>query len=504
MRTNRTVGIILALAVLNTVAGAQNLAYLKEFPSVDQVLKAETTGDPKQTAVLQLTALAELKELVKVLAGDRQYRDLTQDEGRLMQSYSTAFNNIATDSDKAWPGPQGKWRRFSLNINDHYYSYNDPRFGSDTLLFQKLLPPDIRTRLEQELTREGQVHEAFVKMQAEQDARVKAQAQADAASSPLNTAPLTEILMMKDSTPARRCLELGHSPMECTTKGFVGMIGMFGANLGQSRMKPGLSMSGIYKSRDGQVLDFNSESVSIGGCGKLVAAGHAYELRQKGGQIVFEVASAPQSFVLALGAEGNLRGPGTIAMDGKVVVGHTTVYVPASTDPAPYGTPAHNKEVEVYAPKTERCLIGSFIPTGSSVTIASAYQSATAIFSGQSSDQASRSAAKVAPPPGLRIGGEYAGPSGLKITFEIDDAILDCGEAHVARPYAVQARSDQILVSINNGAAPLFLRLQPDGSLAGEGTVDVAGRVVTGITNAGVTFAPKDARCAVGILASGF
>ncbi len=232
----------------------RTLPNLKEFPSVDQVLKAETTRDPKQTAVLQLTALAELKELVKVLAGDRQYRDLTQDEGRLMQSYANAFNKITTDSDRTWPGPQGKWRRFSLNINDHYYPYNDPRFGSDTLLFQKLLPPDIRTRLEQELTLEGQVHEAFVKMQGEQDARVNAQTQADAASSPLNTAPLTEILMMKDGTPARRCLELGHSPMECTVKGFVGMLGGLGANIGQSHMKPGLSMSGIYKSRDGRCL----------------------------------------------------------------------------------------------------------------------------------------------------------------------------------------------------------------------------------------------------------
>ncbi len=495
---------ILGLAALCAVARGQNPAYLKEFPSVDQVLKAEASGDPKQTAILQLTALAELKELVKVLAGDRQYRDLTQDEGRLMQSYSNAFNKIATDSDTTWPGPQGKWRRFSLNINDHYYSYSDPHFGSDTQLFQKLLPPDIRTRLEQELTRAGQVHETFVKMQAEQDARVKAQTQADAAASspmsPLNAEPLNQILMMKDSTPARRCLELGHSPMECTTKGFIGMLGGLGANIGQSRMKPGLSMTGIYKSRDGLVLDFNSESVTLGGCGKLVGAGHAYALRRKGGQIVFEVSSAPQSFVLALGPDGNLRGPGTIAMDGKVVVGHTTVYVPASPDPAPYGTPAHNKEVEVYAPKTERCVIGSFIPTGSSVTVASAYQSTIGAFSGQSPEQASRSAAKVAPSPGLRLGGEYAGQGGLKVTFEIDDAILDCGEAHVARPYAVQAQGDQILVSINNGAAPLLLRLLPDGSLAGEGTVDVAGRVVTGISNAGATFAPKNVRCAVGTL----
>ncbi len=188
-------------------------------------------------------------------------------------------------------------------------------------------------------------------------------------------------------------------------------------------------------------------------------------------------------------------------MDGQVVVGHTTVYVPASSDPAPYGTPAHNKVVEVYASKTERCIMGSFIPTGSSVTVASAYQSTIGAFSGQSSDQASQSAAKVAPPPGLRIGGEYAGPSGLTITFEVDDAILDCGEAHVARPYAVHTQRDQILVSIDNGTAPLLLRLQSDGSLAGKGAVDVAGRVVTGMTNTGVTFAPKLARCAVGILA---
>ena len=96
--------------------------------------------------------------------------------------------------------------------------------------------------------------------------------------------------------------------------------------------------------------------------------------------------------------------------------------------------------------------------------------------------------------------GEYAGQSGLKVDFQTDTAILDCGEAHVARPYTVQNMGGQIVITLQNGGVNVPMTLQPDGSLSGSGTVDVAGRVMTGMTSAGPAFAQMNARCAMATL----
>jgi hypothetical protein len=301
---------------------------------------------------------------------------------------------------------------------------------------------------------------------------------------------------MKDSAGARRCLELGHSAMECATGGFINGLSSFtGLDMGRAHLRPGLSMTGIYKAINGPVIDFEND-LQLSSCGQLVSDGHSYSVEPRNGQILIHVQSNPQPFTLVMGPDGKLSGPGIIAVEGKVVVGHRTVYVPASPDPAPYGTPAHNSSVAIYAPKTERCQIGVLAPTGSSVTLGSATAATLSMF-GQPID----TARDQAPPPGLRIGGEYAGQGGLKIAFEIADAILDCGEAHAARPYSVQASGGQILVSIQNGGALVPFTVQPNGSLTGSGAVDVAGRVFTGMTSSGPAFAPKNARCSVGALA---
>jgi hypothetical protein len=44
------------------------------------------------------------------------------------------------------------------------------------------------------------------------------------------------------------------------------------------------------------------------------------------------------------------------------------------------------------------------------------------------------------------------------------------------------------------------LTLQPEGTLAGAGKADVAGRLVTGMAGDSVTFQPTRASCAVGKL----
>src|SRR5678816_3356801 len=87
------------------------------------------------------------------------------------------------------------------------------------------------------------------------------------------------------------------------------------------------------------------------------------------------------------------------------------------------------------------------------------------------------------------MGGTYAG-GGLQVEFRSTSAVLDCGAAHVMRPYEVQNAVDRVVIIVRNGGVPLNLTLRPDGELVGSGTVDVAGRLVTGTTDSAVTFAP--------------
>ena len=59
----------------------------------------------------------------------------------------------------------------------------------------------------------------------------------------------------------------------------------------------------------------------------------------------------------------------------------------------------------------------------------------------------------------------------------------------------------KILTLLDQHRIMTLATLRPDGALEGSGTVDVAGRLVTGVTDSGVTFAPHTERCAVSTLA---
>jgi hypothetical protein len=103
-------------------------------------------------------------------------------------------------------------------------------------------------------------------------------------------------------------------------------------------------------------------------------------------------------------------------------------------------------------------------------------------------------------PAGARMSGKYGAAGGLQIEFQPTQAVLDCGEAHDIQPYATKNLADRFVVTIQNGDAPIALTLRPDGVLAGSGSIDVSGRVVTGTNATGATYAPRTARCTVGSL----
>ena len=303
-------------------------------------------------------------------------------------------------------------------------------------------------------------------------------------------------------------MELGGNELECVGKGFTtGLLDMTGIDLSALRgpAKVGLRMTGLYKGAGDFRLVFGDDTAGIGGCGKLVEEGHAYTITKKGNQLLIEVANQPKSFVVALGPDGKLTGPGPTDIAGKVIVGYHRYWVEKRrvSDNTIIPGSGHEEQEPIYAPKTERCTIGVLPPAGSTSSAGSALVAVLKIVSGQQSDEeAGREAEKNATPPGPRMLGQYSGQGGLRAEFNTDTVILDCGEAHVEQRYTVENTVNQVLVTVKNGATPFTVALQPDGTLAGSGTVDVAGRVVTGSNANGIAYAPRNARCALGTLAA--
>jgi hypothetical protein len=147
----------------------------------------------------------------------------------------------------------------------------------------------------------------------------------------------------------------------------------------------------------------------------------------------------------------------------------------------------------IYAPKTERCAIAVLAP------VPPPPPDTNELTRGLTS--AINTIMPVGP-TGLRMAGHYAGQGGLALEFAVDSVTLDCGAAHAKHAYAVDDTPNQIQISVKNGASPFTLVLQPNGTLLGSGSVDVAGRVVTGSDANGIAFAPSTARCSVSMLAA--
>ena len=152
----------------------------------------------------------------------------------------------------------------------------------------------------------------------------------------------------------------------------------------------------------------------------------------------------------------------------------------------------------MYADRTERCTFTSLRPAGTTAADVSPVALISSLFGGQES-QEMREDQKHPTPPGPRMAGTFTAGS-LKLDFHPVAVILDCGQAHVARAYSVKNAPDGVLVSVMNDANPFTLMLRADGTLAGSGSADVTGRLLTGQTQNGFTYQPHRETCSIGTL----
>ncbi len=499
-----------------------NPPYLSEFPTADRVIEGMKVNTPRETAIRAIAAFYQLSEIIKALAGQRGSSTYLPDEKKLLDAYSAAQSNLEQLAAKNLHGEQ-----LTLATNSYHFSRSDPKFGFDGIpVWVTFLSPSLQAQFAQIVGANNATYNAKIqeeRQRAMQDLQRQMQA-AQAQSQPMR--------QDKGSVAARRCMESGRSEMECLGEGMkVGLIDLVGGNpLAEILPKttPGLRLSGIYSAGNFS-LSFDQSSANVS-CGTLVPQPLPYTVERAGSQLLIKIPIAPKPLTVALKPDGKLAGPGPIEVAGRIVVGttgggstpgyqmetHTTTQERqiAAADVPNYNSdavhqngmeysvsdqvsttsfepaPVHHYATVVTAPKTERCNAAVLPPTASNVKISDAL---TQVLGTGASKAANTS-------PGLRLTGTYAGASGLKIEFRDDSATVECGEAHVSEAYLVMDAGGDITVKIQNGATPFALSLQPNGTLAGSGTTNVAGRVVTGSRGDEILYASKNARCEVGTL----
>ncbi len=507
-----------------------NPPYLSEMPPVERVLAAMKTSDPRETVVRQIWAFYELTEIIKTLSGDREFArtGMLPDEGKIMGEYQVAQYKVSQAADSAFPS-----NKPSEDLTYHFSRW-DARFGYKGINIWQFFSESLQSQFAQIV---GKDNARYAALRAEQR-RIAAQG---VSANPQADVPGVQQGMRNDagSVAARRCLESGRNELECMGEGMkVGLRDLAGGdivpNITGETAPQGLRLTGGYSASSGNKLHIAfSQEKAIVSCGPLNRVPYRYQVERAGNQISVKIPINPKPLVVSFRPDNTLAGPAAVVVNGFVTIGnggggrpsspayeaqtHTTTQerqidaaeaqnyagtdavhqngmeysvteqvTSTTNEPVPV---AHYQEAPM-APKTERCTVGTMQGSSNSGSVTEALTQIVAPSAKQ----------KAPVPPGLRLAGMYAGQTGLRIEFREDSATVECGEAHVAAPYVVQDASGQISVRIQNGATPFALSLQPNGTLAGSGTVDIAGRVVTGSTENAFTYAARNARCPIGTL----
>jgi hypothetical protein len=437
-----------------------NPPYLKEFPTVDQIM-AEVKGSTAQdTANRQLSALHELGQLIGVLAGPRlQANQMTPDEVRMLTTYFNAYTNFA---------------KSAANPQDSYVGQT----AFTAYLFQTFPMPDIQ-----------QLWQASMNQVPGQPGGSNAQ-----------TLPPTND---PSQLAIRRCFELGGTGLQCVGAGMgEGLKQMIGIDLSglTGPGKAGIVVLGTFKASSGLTFNFADANVDIGNCGKMVQGAHGYTVGTSGGRWSINIANQPQAFVVTLGPDGKAAGPAADDITGQQVTGYE-VETNRKTGLEVSRTP-------IYGPITVHCSIGALAPgpgvildaglstSGSSVL--SALGSVLSTMAGDSSNDHNQFTV----PPGPRMAGLFTNSSGLKIQFNDGNAVIDCAQAHVLARYEVSLQGGAAVVSLkSDGTNPFTLGVHSDGSLDLSQPLTVNGKLMTAMDdNANPIFRPTTATCNAGAL----
>jgi len=371
--------------------------------------------------------------------------------------------------------------------------------------------------------KQNDLYEANVKKANQENDAIEARAQ-------------SVITGKKPQTPEERamnrCITAGRLPASCTGNAMLGaftqMISSVSSILPEDTKQSianasssGPNMAGVFQGAGGWRLDFIDSGVLVN-CSILAPDEHKYAIDFKNDRTAIVIDTTPKPLVLTFKADGTITGPGPFVIDGVVNAGYTndTNGSAASGYHDRNGVSLSNSQVssssEVYDNGGNRVYSPAATQTGHTVFAhkrvtcpalnLSTKGASVGVQTMQTDLLKSMLGGDKGPPtpPGIRMHGIFAAPTGFSVQFFPESAILGCGpDAARAYPYSVGAEGTKAVIRIAAPDHPLTLNFQPDGSInpGASGPYQVHGRTVTGQNGDGdFTFAPLEQACNLALL----
>jgi hypothetical protein len=451
--------------------------YTTDLPSVDRV-KAEIKGtDATDTLARHVAIFTYLQTYIQRIRDAREYNGrYTPGEQKLLGDYSLAAYQLSqnfakTHSPDEVRAFQQKEGQYEINNALAWIKQLEGRQASDSY-----------KGAESSLAQSYKQHEDRLQQQMKQD----------------NGQPSGGLFgggggSLDDKQ--KRCLELGGSYKECASPMMGALTAMaslitLGASDSSSEGPPplnGVLLVGSYHSR----TDLPEIALTWDGkaflqkCGTLVDDSHTYTIRRSGGAFQMVVDNEPDPIVLTLRADGSLAGPGTIAVKGNIIIGHHSEYACTHGNCTTSSTP-------IYSPKMERCTVSLLAPQPAPPPPPKPKPGGFQDLFGDGDP--------VATIYGLRMTGDYAGSTGMKLSFDNRFVTVDCGRAHINAQYTVDNTASGFVIHVQNAGAAFPLLVAPDNSLRGSGSTMVNGKLVSGVNGEVVSFTPHSESCNFGVL----
>lgn len=530
------VSIILFLSSGVVHSQALNPSYLSEMPAPARVIAEIKGKDAADAGARQLGAFNILVTLISDMAYGLEHRferQLTPDEQRITMTYQKAYADL--------------WHK----VKDTYGKEYQGDYNHDRDLRNELLDKFFSANFKALYTRSNQ--QASKNLQAARD-----RANGNAPVSNGSNQPSTPSGGPGSTAEMNRCIASGRTIRRCYTEILGnGFSAMFSAGINVNEPIPiptGLRMTGDYATAGGLRLIFEPDSVTM--ICRGVPSPHFYNVEMTNTQTLVTIQNDSKPVVFSLSADGKLSGSGLIRVTGQVPAGSHTEQTSGMTtqkttrtkeltplEAGQYPNATQNgqtytvqedatqlvygstgtRTVTNYVSKTADCNAGVLSPIGGSpmptineigknpfAMLTTIFSGTAELMKGRSTDDALKEMlnpkAEKAIAPGLRVHGRFAGPTGFSLAFHPESVTLGCGEAERALEYTVQRSGDKTMLIAKENGNPISFQLMPDGSVVGQGTVQVNGRVITGTTediNNPFTFAPRVARCEVGRLVAG-
>jgi hypothetical protein len=476
--------------------------YTTALPSVEKV-KAQLKGtDPTDTIARQVAVFTYLQTYITRIRDARKYNGpFTPGEKKMMGEYARAAYQLAQDFSKTHSPEEVKAFQ---QVEGRYEIMNALGWIKQ---LQGQQAADTYRGAESNLAQSYKTHEDNLQQQMKQDQNGgRSSIAGDAVLDPMGIFAKAEANRVNDPE-LRRCLELGGTLNACegmgALEGMATILMPFGGKTDSNEPQgvAGVVFIGNYHSK-AQLpsLSFGAGSVAIQDCGSLVADNWDYTLRKWGNTIQLVIANEPEPIVVTLQPDGTLSGPGSVLVKGRIITGYTTTTKTVMVDGAPAAAQGYycngpcstSTSVPNYAPKIERCTIGS-------MSLVHPKQVETPKTGIGFLDELSKSGPLAT---GFRMTGRYSDSSGLTMEFENGPVILDCGKAHATFPYTVDNTPNGFVVHIQNVGGAFLLGVAPDNTLRGTGSTTVNGKLVTAIRGDNVSFAPVSESCNVGTFAA--